>query len=80
MSTKLTLSNLRIIVQGIASSHGEEIGCDQCWDQIDRFAEIELAGKDASQILPLVEDHLEHCGHCREEYEALLEALKNISE
>jgi len=80
MTTKLTLSSLKILVQGIASSHGESIGCDACWDQIDRFAEIELAGKDASQVLPLVEDHLERCGMCREEYEALLEALKNLPE
>ncbi len=78
MTTKLTLSSLKILVQGIVSSHSEVIGCDECWDQIDRFAEIELTGKDASQVLPLVEDHLERCGMCREEYEALLEALKNL--
>ena len=78
MTTKLTLSSLKILVQGIVNSHGDMIGCDECWDQIDRFAEIELTGKDASQVLPLVEDHLERCGMCREEYEALLEALKNL--
>ena len=49
MTTKLTLSSLKILVQGIVSSHGDEIGCDECWDQIDRFAEMELTGKDASQ-------------------------------
>jgi hypothetical protein len=78
MANKITLSSLKILVNGVVGNHADPIGCDECWDQIDRFAEIELAGKDAAEILPLVEDHLECCGHCREEFEALLEALKNL--
>ncbi len=80
MAKKLTLSSLKVLVNGITSSHSDFIGCDECWDQIDRFAEIELTGRDAAEVLPLVEDHLERCGHCREEFEALLKALKNLPE
>jgi hypothetical protein len=78
MAAKLTLSSLKILVNGVLGNCTEHIGCDECWDQIDRFAEIELEGKDAAEILPLVEDHLERCGHCHEEFEALLAALKNL--
>ena len=42
---------------------------------MDRFVEMELAGKDAAEAMPLVQDHLERCWPCREEFEALLAAL-----
>ena len=77
---KLTRSSLKHLLQGVTGNPTEAIGCDGCWDVIDCFAELELAGKDAAQIMPLVEDHLLRCGDCREEYEALLEALKNLAE
>ncbi len=37
---------------------------------------MHLAGKNAAEALPLVQDHLERCGDCREEFEALLAALQ----
>jgi hypothetical protein len=53
----------------------EEIGCDECFEQLDRFVEMRLSGLDAVAAMPLVQDHLEKCGDCREEFEMLLEAL-----
>lgn len=77
---KLTRSSLKKLLQGVADPQTEKIGCDDCWDVLDHFAELELAGKDAAQALPLVEDHLKRCGKCRDEYTAFLEALKNLPE
>ncbi len=54
----------------------EEIGCDECFEQLDRFVEMELSGLNVAEAMPLVQDHLEKCGDCREEFEALLEALR----
>lgn len=53
-----------------------ELGCDECFEELDRFVEMELAGLDAATAMPLVQDHLEKCGDCGEEYEALLTALR----
>jgi predicted anti-sigma-YlaC factor YlaD len=36
---------------------------------------MELTGLNTSQAMPLVREHLEICGECREEFEALLLAL-----
>lgn len=60
----------------IAATRPDEIGCDECYEQLDRFAELVLAGKDAGAVLPLVQDHLDRCRDCREEFEALLAALQ----
>ena len=60
----------------LTNTNTDEISCDECFDEIDRFAEIELVGKSAAEAMPLVRDHLERCLDCREEYEALIAALK----
>jgi predicted anti-sigma-YlaC factor YlaD len=60
-------------------THQHELTCGECFNEVDRFAEMELTGKNAAEAMPLVKEHLERCGNCREEYEALLAALKAIA-
>jgi hypothetical protein len=50
---------------------GPEIGCDTCFEELDRFVELELAGRDAAAAVPGLRAHLEGCPACREEYESL---------
>ncbi len=69
-----------MLIREIAEVREEEIGCDECFEQVDRFIEMELSGLDAARAMPLVQDHLEICGECREEYEALLMALRATGE
>ena len=70
------LSSIKDMVQMVAATRPDEIGCDECFEQLDRFAEAVLAGKNAAEAMPLVQDHLNRCGDCREEFEALLTALR----
>lgn len=64
------------MVQMIAATRPDELSCDECFEQLDRFAELHLAGKSAAEAMPLVQDHLDRCGDCREEFELLLTALQ----
>jgi hypothetical protein len=48
-----------------------EVGCDECFDQIDRYVELGLAGEDADRIVPGLRAHLRGCPACREEYDSL---------
>ena len=48
-----------------------EILCDECFEKIDRFVDLELAGGDADAELPGMRPHLEGCPACAEEYESL---------
>ena len=70
---------LKRMVRSILTAHPDEIGCDECFEQLDRFVEMELAGRNAAEAMPLVQDHLERCADCREEFEALLAALRDLS-
>ena len=69
----------RAVIKEIAETReGEEIGCDECFEQVDRFIEMDLSGLNVAQAMPLVQEHLQMCGECREEYEALLTALRAV--
>lgn len=50
---------------------GPEVGCDECFDELDRYVELELAGVDADAAVPGLRAHLAGCPACREEYESL---------
>ncbi len=54
---------------------GYEVGCDQCFDQLDEFVELELAGVDVDRRMPGLRAHLEGCPACREEHDALRELV-----
>jgi hypothetical protein len=71
----LDANMLKQIVHEIISTHPKEIGCDDCFYELDRFAEMTLVGKNAAEAMPLVQDHLNRCDHCHEEFQALLSAL-----
>ena len=75
----LTTDKLKKIVRSIATTEDDEIGCGECFHELDRFVEMKLAGKNAAEAMPLVQEHLNRCENCRQEYEALLDALKAIS-
>jgi hypothetical protein len=70
---------LKALVRAIMTTRPDEIGCDACMEQTDRFVEMTLAGKNARQAVPLVRDHLERCPDCREEFEALAAALSMMA-
>ena len=48
-----------------------ELGCDECFDVLDRYVDLELAGADADAAVPGLRPHLAGCPACREDYESL---------
>jgi anti-sigma factor RsiW len=48
-----------------------EVGCETCFDQLDRYVDLELAGEDADAAVPGLRAHLEGCPACGEEHESL---------
>jgi hypothetical protein len=48
-----------------------EILCDECFDRLDEYVELEHHGARADERIPGMRPHLEGCPACREEYESL---------
>jgi hypothetical protein len=53
-----------------------EVSCDECFERLDVYVELELAGEDAAARLPGMRAHLEGCPACREDHESLSSAVR----
>ena len=54
-----------------------EIGCDACFEELDRYVELEVAGRDADAAVPGLRAHLQGCPACREEHDSLLALVRS---
>jgi hypothetical protein len=50
---------------------GPDIGCDECFERLDEYVELELRGDDADARIPGMAAHLVGCPACNEEHESL---------
>lgn len=48
-----------------------EVTCEECFEQLDRYVDLELAGADADSAIPGLRPHLEGCPACREDHDSL---------
>jgi predicted anti-sigma-YlaC factor YlaD len=67
----MTPSETNQALERLLGPEGPEVGCDTCFDELDAYVELELAGKDAEASIPGMRAHLLGCPACREEYESL---------
>jgi hypothetical protein len=63
------------LVEGLLGPEEPEVGCDECFAELDRYVELELAGEDPDAHLPGLRAHLAGCLACREEHESLRSLL-----
>jgi hypothetical protein len=56
---------------------GEELTCTQCFERLDRYVELELAGREADLAVPGMRPHLEGCSACREDHDSLAALLRS---
>jgi len=61
----------REMLRGLLGPAAPEVGCDTCFDELDRYVELELAGENADAAIPGLRAHLAGCPACREEHESL---------
>ena len=54
-----------------------ELDCDECFDVLDRYVELELAGAPADELVPGLRAHLAGCPACADEH-ASLRALVDL--
>ena len=50
---------------------GPEISCEECFERLDRYVELELSGADADAAIPGMGAHLEGCPACGEDHRSL---------
>jgi hypothetical protein len=63
------------LIDGLLGPEEPEVGCDECFAELDRYVELELAGADPDAQLPGLRAHLAGCQACREEHQSLRDLL-----
>jgi hypothetical protein len=48
-----------------------EVSCEECFELLDQYVDLEVAGEDADARLPGMRAHLEGCPACHEDHESL---------
>jgi hypothetical protein len=58
-------------IRRLLGPEGPELTCEQCFAELDRYVELELAGADADAKIPGMRAHLEGCAACHEDHASL---------
>jgi hypothetical protein len=59
-------------VEQLVGPTGPELGCEKCFEMLDAYVELELAGVAADAEMPLMSAHLQGCPACRDDHDSLL--------
>jgi hypothetical protein len=54
-----------------------ELLCDECFEKLDQYVELQLEGAQADDRIPGMRAHLHGCPACREDYDSLRELVEN---
>ena len=59
---------------------GPELTCDECFEMLDQYVELELARADADSEVAGMRAHLEGCPACSEEHASLKALIESSPE
>jgi anti-sigma factor RsiW len=57
-----------------------EVSCEECFELLDQYVDLELAGEDADARLPGMRAHLQGCPACHEDHESLRELVASTDQ
>jgi hypothetical protein len=63
----------RELIARLLGPSGPEVSCEDCFELLDAYVELEVAGEDADARLPGMREHLQGCPACREDHDSLRE-------
>ena len=67
----MTRHENREVLRGLLGPEGFELSCEDCFEHLDRYVELELAGANADEAIPGMRAHLAGCPACHEDHASL---------
>ncbi len=69
--------DLQATLKRLLGTGRPELSCEQCFEELDRYMEAEVAGADADAAVPGMAAHLEGCPACAEDHASLLALVRS---
>ena len=69
-------ADIQKLIKMVENTQEVEFSCEDVYQILDQYTELVYRGEDSTQLMPLVEHHIEICPDCREEFESLLRILE----
>ena len=63
------------ILSKVLGPGSPELTCEQCFEELDRYVELVLAGDAADERIPRMRPHLDGCPACAEDFHSLRELV-----
>jgi predicted anti-sigma-YlaC factor YlaD len=67
------------LLGGLLGPAGPELTCDECFEQLDRYVELELSRRDADAAVPVKQAHLKGCPACGVDHDSLAALVNSES-
>jgi anti-sigma factor RsiW len=69
------VSDRRDLLAALLGPAGPQLSCEECFEQLDRYVDVQLTAAAADRVVPGMRAHLTGCPACQEDHESLLELV-----
>jgi anti-sigma factor RsiW len=73
--TNKPLVEHRQLIAALLGSAEPELTCEECFEQLDRYVDLQLTAADADRAVPGMRAHLIGCPACRDDHASLRELV-----
>ena len=67
------------LARALLGPKGPELSCEECFNELGRYVDLELAGANADGAVPGMRAHLEGCPACHEDHLSLVAFVESGS-
>jgi hypothetical protein len=72
----MTHSDLHQTITRLLGPAAPEVSCDECFEQLDRYVDLEVGEGSAALAMPGLAAHLQGCPACAEEHRSLRDLVR----
>ena len=66
------IAERRRLIAALLGPGEPELSCEECFEQLDRYVDLALAGSDADGAVPGMRAHLAGCPACSDDHDSLI--------
>ena len=70
----------RRLIAALLGPAEPELTCEECFEQLDRYVDVAVAGDDPDLAVPGMRAHLIGCPACSEDHDSLLEFVRQAAD